>query len=104
VEAALEVTAKQFKALANKNRLAIFQHLRALERLAVSGPDAASSNVGDIAAQFDLALSTVSHHLRVLHEAELIVCEQRGQFTYCVVNQEMVERMRQFLEAGETSP
>lgn len=99
----MPVTARQFKALSNKNRLAIFQHLRAQERLAVSGPGAACCNVGDIAAQFDLALSTVSHHLRVLHEAELITCEQRGQFTYCVVNREMVERLRQFLDDGETT-
>jgi ArsR family transcriptional regulator len=88
-----------FKALANKNRLAVFEYLRGQERLAVDAPEEACCNVGTIAEQFDLALSTVSHHLRVLHEAELIRCEQRGQFTYCVVNWETVEQLRQFLGA-----
>jgi ArsR family transcriptional regulator len=86
---------KRFQALANKNRLAIFEYLRQHE-LVWDGPPP-GCNVGDIAGQFDLALSTVSHHLKVLHEAGLIKCEQRGQHTYCVVNWEAVDELREFL-------
>lgn len=91
---------KLFKALANKNRLAIFQFLRQHERVSVDrAEEGEGCNVGDIAQQFDLALSTVSHHLRVLHESGLIKCEQRGQYTYCIVNREMVGELRDFFDA-----
>lgn len=94
---------KLFKALSNENRLAIFELLR--ERsVAVGEPGAGPGqgdccNVGDIAQQFDLALSTVSHHLRVLHEAGLIKCEQRGQFTYCIVDWDTVGQLEAFFSA-----
>lgn len=55
------------------------------------------------AGQFELALSTVSHHLRVLHEAGLIKCEQRGRYTYCGVNWETIEQLRAFLGATDTT-
>lgn len=93
-------TTKLFKALSNPNRLAIFQFLRQQERLTIDGPgEEGACNVGDIADQFDLALSTISHHLRVLHESGLIKCEQRGQFTYCVINWETVQELRDFFGA-----
>jgi ArsR family transcriptional regulator len=91
----MDNTVKQFKALANKNRLAIFEYLRGQAFQIEGEPD--GSNVGEIAEQFDLALSTVSHHLRTLHEADLIRCEQRGQQTFCVVNWDAVEKLRGYL-------
>lgn len=94
---------KQFKALANKNRLAIFEYLRRHGSLDTDALDeAGGNNVGSIAEQFDLALSTISHHLRVLHEADLIICEQHGKHTYCVVNTEAVKELRAFLDMDTT--
>ncbi len=93
---------KHFKALANRHRLAIFEYLRHQEAIAADAPDGSCcNNVGAIAEQFGLALSTVSHHLRVLHEAGLIQCEQRGQYVYCVINWETVRQMRQSLNPRE---
>jgi ArsR family transcriptional regulator len=95
-------TSKHFKALANKHRLAIFEYLRQQEAVAADAPDSVcANNVGAIAQQFGLALSTVSHHLRVLHEAGLIQCEQRGQYIYCVINWETVGQIQQFLNPRE---
>lgn len=91
---------KQFKALANENRLAIYEYLREYEQVSVD-PEEEGSNVGDIAQQFDLALSTVSHHLRILHESGLIVCERRGQHTYCVINHQAVDGLRTFFSSEE---
>jgi DNA-binding transcriptional ArsR family regulator len=85
---------KLFKALSNEHRLAIFQYLRRHD-LSCDDPDAGCT-VGEIAKRYDLALSTVSHHLKELKEADLIRCEQRGQYTYCVVNPEQVEALRGF--------
>ena len=85
---------KRLKALSHKNRLAIFEYLRSQE-LACKNSEG-ECNVGDIASQFDLALSTVSHHLKVLYEADLIHCEQQGQHVYCTINREAVEELRAF--------
>lgn len=92
-------TVKLLKALSHENRLAIFERLRR-QALACDGPGEGCS-VGDIAQQFNLALSTVSHHLKELKEAGLITCEQRGQHTYCLINEEAVKALRDFFAADQ---
>lgn len=87
---------QRFKALANRNRLAIFEYLRQHELVCEEDPETCCS-VGDIAQQFDIALSTVSHHLKVLYEAGLIECEQRGQYSYCTLNRQAVDELVAFL-------
>ncbi len=94
----MENIAKLLKALSNENRLAIFEFLREHD-LSCDGPEGCGCSVGDIAKQYDLALSTVSHHLKELKEAGLIKCEQRGQFTYCTVNQAQVQELRKFFSS-----
>ena len=42
--------------------------------------------VNDIAQLFHLSRPAISHHLRVLREAELLVCEKRGKQVYYRVN------------------
>ena len=91
---------RQFKALAHKNRLAIFEYLREHELSCGCLPDEGCT-VGDIGKQFELALSTVSHHLKVLYEAGLIVCEHRGQFSFCCTDREAIEQLRSFLGPEE---
>ncbi len=95
----MKETSKRFKALANKNRLAIFEYLRQNEEICVKPKE--GCNVGDIARQFNLALSTISHHLKVLHDAGLIRCEQQGQYTYCRIDWDVVKDLRHFLDAVE---
>ncbi len=92
---------KKFQALANKNRLAIFEYLRQQECACMD--ENVGCNVGDIAQQFDLALSTISHHLRVLEEAELINCEQRGQFVCCTINQRTVSELQSFFSQASSA-
>jgi ArsR family transcriptional regulator, arsenate/arsenite/antimonite-responsive transcriptional repressor len=85
---------KRFKALGNKHRLEIFQYIRKHE---LSCDDKGQCvNVGDVAKQFDLALSTVSHHLKVLYDAGLITCEQNGQQVFCSINRKTVDELRHF--------
>ncbi len=93
----MENIAKALWALSHENRLAIFEYLRKHE-LACS-EEGEGCSVGDIAKQFDLALSTVSHHLRELKQAGLIKCVQRGQHSYCLINEEVVERLHTFFSA-----
>lgn len=90
---------RRFKALANKNRLAIFNYLRKHNKIC-DGAEGCCT-VGSVAEQFDLALSTVSHHLKVLLDAGLIRCEQQGQFSYCSINPQSLEEMKAFFSEDE---
>jgi DNA-binding transcriptional ArsR family regulator len=66
------------KALSNENRLAMFEYIR-------SGHGKGSINdenrlsVCDVAGNFDMALSTISHHMKELRNADLIKCVRDGQ-------------------------
>jgi ArsR family transcriptional regulator len=87
-----------FKALGDENRMAIFQFLRSC---CGSGcdvtEDSAQRTVSEIADQFDLALSTVSHHLKELRNAGLILCEKHGKNVYCRINSQLLEQLAQFM-------
>jgi ArsR family transcriptional regulator len=62
-----------FKALADPNRLEIF-------RLIAAQPEALC--VCDVVDRFQLSQPTISHHLKVLREAGLIVVSRRGVWAY----------------------
>jgi len=57
-----------FKAVADGTRRRILQLLR-------DGDLAA----GDIAAQFDVSWPSISHHLKILREADLVLVDRQGQ-------------------------
>jgi len=90
-----------FKALSDENRLAIFQLIR--ERCE-HGHEATEAelnrSVSKIAGEFDLALSTVSHHLKELKNAGLIRCDKRGQRIYCSTGAEALALVDEFLKSG----
>lgn len=91
--------AKVFRALGDPNRLAILQLIRRRcpDGCRLSEADEGSS-VSRIAERFDLSLSTVSHHLKELRNAGLIVCEKRGQWVYCGANPDVLETIREFID------
>jgi len=47
-------------------------------------------NVGDLVERIDVSQPTVSHHLRILGEANLLIKRREGKQVYCTLNQEMV--------------
>src|SRR3954470_10207365 len=62
-----------FKALADPIRLRLFS-------IITSAGDEIC--VCDLTPQFDVSGPTISHHLKVLHEAGLVDCERRGTWVY----------------------
>ncbi|MGD8413134.1 MAG: ArsR family transcriptional regulator, partial [Candidatus Latescibacterota bacterium] len=62
----------------------------------VTGADDRNT-VSRLAEQFDLSLSTVSHHLKELRIAGLIVCEKRGQTVYCAPNEAVLRKLQAYL-------
>ncbi|MBA3700725.1 MAG: winged helix-turn-helix transcriptional regulator [Planctomycetes bacterium] len=60
--------AARLKALSDPTRLAVLRHLAT-----------GSSNVTDLMTAFGVAQNLMSHHLRVLREAELVICRREGK-------------------------
>ena len=89
--------AKALRALANPNRLAIFERIH--DDGLCCRTDHRGNTVCAIAEDFQLALSTVSHHLKELRAAGLISCERRGQQVVCAINHETLTRVLTLLSA-----
>lgn len=92
-----------FRALGDPSRLAIYQLVRSCcsEESGHSPGDVRNSVTG-IAKQFDLSLSTVSHHLKELRHAGLIRCERRGQHIFCYADPAVLSEIGQFIGTEAT--
>ena len=87
-----------FKALSDPNRLAILQMLRdecGGECSFETGEG--GKTVSEIAGCCEVGLPTVSHHLKELRQAGLIVCEKRGQWVRCAPNPQALAAVEAFL-------
>ena len=88
-----------FKALSNPHRLKIFARLANC-----CGPDSAcgvdsdemKACVGELGRDLAIAPSTVSHHIKELHQAGLIRMERRGQKIDCWVDSETIGALGDF--------
>ena len=97
--------AQAFGALANENRLRIFQQLWDKELECNTGDQECDftdrcCNVSELAANLEVTQATVSHHLKELSRADLVEAKRQGRFTYCSVNKSAVERLGLFLRLG----
>jgi len=97
----IDIVATQLKALGNPQRLRLLQLIRTGRYCCyvVSGEATVElgSRVGDLAGEFELAPSTISHHLKELRTAGLIEVERRGQFLFCRVREDAIERVITYL-------
>ena len=66
-----------FKAINDQTRREILQ-------LLVVGP----LNAGEISKQFNMSKPSISHHLDLLKQAQLILAEKKGQFILYSLNKE----------------
>jgi DNA-binding transcriptional ArsR family regulator len=73
--------ARVFTALGDEHRQRILMLFDRNERL----------NVGQIAAVSTLARSTVSHHLKILHEADVLRSEKIGKEVWFWINRPWLE-------------
>jgi ArsR family transcriptional regulator, arsenate/arsenite/antimonite-responsive transcriptional repressor len=80
---------KVSKALADKTRLMIYEHI-------ASHPEV---SCGKLVALRGVTPATVSHHLKVLSEAGLIACRREGQFVLNQANPEVLEAFTKSVNA-----
>ena len=71
-----------FKALNDPTRRAILERLRA-------GP----ATAGSIAEQFPFSAPTISHHLDLLRQADLVTSQKQGQFVRYTLNMTVFDEL-----------
>ncbi|CAN5742378.1 hypothetical protein BH24DEI2_BH24DEI2_17530 [soil metagenome] len=92
LDVSLEPLAKTFKALADVARLKILAHL--VTRDAACCTPGKSVCACDLEEVTGLSQPTVSHHMKVLIDADLVKNEKRGRWMYYRVNPRGVELAR----------
>ena len=83
-----------FRALSDPNRLAIYELIRERNQAPVADLE---RSISALAREFDISLSTVSHHIKELRRAGLVQCVKRGQTVYCEAAPAALEAIGRFL-------
>ena len=107
--------AKIFKALSNEQRLKIFMMIyknccapkgtKIGSEFSFKDEPCCNNIKGGLERAFtkvcdcmDISRSTVSHHFKELQNAGLITCEREGQTYRCMVNEDVVKEIKDFLK------
>ena len=97
---------KIFKALANENRLRLFEAIRDYQVQYPCCPQGCESLSGEgegiccvdkIGERFDMAQSTISQHLKELHNAGLLERHKKAQWVYYTINPDVLEELSEYL-------
>jgi len=106
---------KAFKALSNESRLMLFEAIKNNQAQCSCCPD----NIGifefesggiccvdDIVGKFDMAQSTISQHLKELHNAGLLERHKKAQWVYYTVNRKRLDELAEYFHelASELTP
>ncbi|HEV3059026.1 MAG TPA: metalloregulator ArsR/SmtB family transcription factor [Vicinamibacterales bacterium] len=84
------VLVKVLRALADPKRLRMTQEIAAAGEL----------SCGQLAERFDVSQPTISHHLRILKEAEVLLVREAGQHRFISVNRKLIRDLGRFLPLG----
>lgn len=76
--------AKIFKALSNPNRLKIYSEVLKNDKAKLDV--ACGCAITDAVRSLKIGSPTVSHHVKELVNAELIIAERQGRFLVCRIN------------------
>jgi DNA-binding transcriptional ArsR family regulator len=77
---------KVFKALNDRTRRDILKLLKEKDKTA-----------GEIAEAFNITKPSISHHLDILSQAELVTSEKRGQFIIYSLNTTVLDEIMQWI-------
>lgn len=82
-----EKNARIFKAFCDANRLTILSLLRSGEKCAC-----------ELLEELDIGQPTLSHHMKILCDSEIVIGRKDGKWTYYSFNPEGVKNARKLLE------
>jgi ArsR family transcriptional regulator len=88
-----QALARALKALGDAKRLRMAQEIAAAGEL----------SCGQVAQRFDLSQPTISHHLRILADADVLTVREAGQHRFISVNQQVIRELARLLPARLTS-
>ncbi|MGI6701354.1 MAG: autorepressor SdpR family transcription factor [Christensenellales bacterium] len=77
---------KKFKALSDKTRREILKLLRG-----------GSMAAGEIASKFDMSFATVSHHLSILKDADLVSDVKDGKYIIYELNSSVIDELISYI-------
>ncbi len=102
-----EQLVKVFKALANESRVRILQAVKNSQMQCACCPEDAGlfelqegaiCCVDEIGGQFDMAQSTISQHLKELHNAGLLERHKKAQWVYYTINRKVFDEVASELQ------
>ncbi len=88
--------AKVFKALSNENRLELFIEILKMRETCFETEET-ECFITDIMESMKIGAPTVSHHIKELTNAGLVVTERRGKFLAARINDEILREVIDFL-------
>lgn len=91
----IKKAAKIFKALSNPNRLELY--LKIAEANESSFEAGCDCFVTDIISSLNIGAPTISHHIKELVNADLIITEKKGKFLICRINENLVDEVSKML-------
>src|ERR1700684_1495178 len=87
-----QALARALKALGDAKRLRMAQEIAAAGEL----------SCGQVAERFDLSQPTISHHLRILADADVLTVREDGQHRFISVNRQVIGELVRLLPARLT--
>lgn len=87
--------AKMFKALSHPNRLELY--LEIAKKHEASFQTGCDCFVSDIIGSLNIGAPTISHHLKELANAGLIVTERKGKFLVAKINEKSIDEVSKIL-------
>lgn len=101
-----QALAEMFKALGNPHRLQLFHRLTTCCQPGTRCDLEAAMrfSVSELGEGLDIAPSTLSHHLKTLHQAGLIETEREGQRVMCWIEPDVLQRLCGFFSGSIEIP
>lgn len=89
--------AKVMKALSHPNRLELYLEIAKKHEASYQTEQDECCYVSDIMGRLNIGAPTISHHLKELANADLIVTERRGKFVIARINEKTLQQVKQAL-------
>ena len=88
--------AKVFKALSNENRLDLFIEILKMRETCIATEDN-ECFITDIMGSMNIGAPTISHHIKELANAGLVITERKGKFLVARINDRTLQEAIDFL-------
>lgn len=89
---------KIFKALSNENRLELFLEILKINETCFE-TECTECFITDIMDTLSIGAPTVSHHMKELTNAGLVITERKGKFLTAKINEELIKEMSEIFSA-----